>query len=528
MNALWLLLLPFTLPSAAPDTLVVCPSAFQGALKPWLAHRRQQGHRIEVLSNQATPRQLRLAIRDYAQGGQLKHIVLVGDAVPNPSNGPNGHNVCIPAFDQTARINVRWGSESEIATDNGYADLDDDQIPDVAIGRLTADSAYQLEQIVEKILTYERSSNLGRWRTQINLVAGVGGFNAVVDGLLQAASKKLITDCIPAAYPTSMTYASWRSPYCPDPRDFRRTTLRQLNNGSLIWAYIGHGQHLALDQVRTPSGNYPIFDADDVALLNCENGSPVAVFLSCHAGAFDQDDDCLAERMLVKTGGPVAIVCGSRVTMPYGMAVMAVCTLESWFQQSHKTLGEVFLEGKRNMIAPRQTGANCEFIDSFATSLGATEDDLAAERLEHVWMFNLLGDPLLRLRHPEMVTVNSPATVDAGHSLEITGRSSVEGKTTVELVCRRDRLTFRPSPRQVYDSSNKTLSTMNTVYREANNHVWVAHSFELTGGTFRQQIQVPLHVRGPCYVRVFVEGENSFAIGAENVYVRRQVSKQKK
>ena len=54
---------------------------------------------------------------------------------------------------------------------------------------------------------------------------------------------------LPADYRLSMTYGSWRSPYCPDPRRFHATTLERLNEGAWFWVYIGHGYPLGADRV---------------------------------------------------------------------------------------------------------------------------------------------------------------------------------------------------------------------------------------------------------------------------------------
>ena len=68
---------------------------------------------------------------------------------------------CVPAHYATAVVNVRFGSPPEIATDNWYADVDDDRLPDLAVGRLPCDSSAELASMVRKILEYERSVDFG-------------------------------------------------------------------------------------------------------------------------------------------------------------------------------------------------------------------------------------------------------------------------------------------------------------------------------------------------------------------------------
>ena len=144
-------------------------------------------------------------------------------------------------------MNVQYGSDPEIATDNWYADLDDDRVPELAVGRLPCDSAAELSCLVQRIIDYETSRDFGPWRRQVHFVAGLGGFGAMADAVLEAAAKSLIGDGIPSAYATTMTYGSWQSPYCPDPRQFQQVTIERFNEGSLFWVYMGHGELRAVD-----------------------------------------------------------------------------------------------------------------------------------------------------------------------------------------------------------------------------------------------------------------------------------------
>ena len=48
-----------------------------------------------------------------------------------------------------------------------------------------------------KILAYERSQEFGPWRQRVNLIAGVGGFSPILDTVIETATSKLLTSCIP-------------------------------------------------------------------------------------------------------------------------------------------------------------------------------------------------------------------------------------------------------------------------------------------------------------------------------------------
>ena len=512
----------------AADTVVVCPAAFRAALQPWVQHRQEQGHRFAFISNEQSPNAIRADIRKFAKSGGLRAIVLVGDADPRADTDEAIRAVSTPTFHAEAKVNVLWGSEPTIAADNWYADLDDDLLPDVSIGRLSADSPQELSAIVRKILAYEKQRPSGSWQRRVNFVAGVGGFGAVADNVIETATRKVLTEGIPASYETSMTYGSWRSPFCPDPRYFHQATVDRLNEGSLFWVYIGHGQRRVLDRVRTPSGMYHIFDTDDVEKIRCMNGSPIAIFLACYTGSFDDVQDCLGEEMLRAEDGPVAVLCGSRVTMPYAMAVMGNELMDQYFVKRRGTLGELVMHAKRQMVREvkeleQGTSTTRHLLDSIAAVISPAPQLLDAERREHVLMFNLLGDPLLRFDHPHEIAVATVVEAAAGSEIRVTGTSGVNGRCTVELICRRDRFKTRFVARPTYDPRDEALSDYTTVYAQANDRQWVTSSLESLSGAFETTLRIPDDAQGPCHVRVFVEGTEGFGLGATELYVRRAI-----
>lgn len=518
--------LPRAVPdTAVPDTVVVCPAGFHDALGPWMRHRSQQGHTLVLVSNAAGAEGIRRRIRDVAKSGRLRFVVLIGDAQPALDHDQALRARCVPVHHAKAEVNTLWGSEPQIATDNWYADLDGDKMPEIAIGRLTADTPEELRQIVAKILAYERSTDFGPWRRRLNFVAGLGGFGPLVDTLIESTTRFFLTVGVPPDYQLSMTHGSWRSPYCPDPRRFHETTLRRLNEGSWFWVYIGHGRHRSLDRVRVPGERYHILGANDVAKLDCRHGAPIALFLACYTGAFDAPSDCLAERMLREADGPVAIIAGSRVTMPYGMAVMAGGLMDECFRHRASTLGEAILGAKRKMMK-QPAGADHQraILDTIAAAVSPAPKKLAAERAEHVLLFNLIGDPLLRLRYPKRIALGVPPAVTAGEPFQVTGVCPVDGRGTLELVVRRDRLTFKPPSRSVYPKTSGALAEFQETYQRANDRRLKSVDVTVQGGRLATQLDVPEEADGQCHVRVFIQGAGDFAMGAANVTVRREPS----
>ena len=527
-----------------PDVAVVCPRSFQAALAPWIKHRQAQGHQIALVKTDQTAAQIREDLRLLAKRGSLKYVVLVGDADPAMHRNPALKALSVPAHYEEAKINVKWGSEPILPTDNWYADLDEDDLPDLALGRLTADSPEELSIIVQKIIAYEKSAGFGTWRRKVNFVAGVGGFGKLADAVLESSTRTLIAGGLPAAIDSSMTYASWQSPYCPHPRSFHDTTVARLNEGCLFWVYIGHGHYRTLDYMRGPEGAHRILTADDIAQLRCETGNPIAFFMACYTGAFDAPQDCIAEEMLRTPGGPVAIFSGSRVTMPYAMAVLGTELIQQCFTHRVETLGEAIMNAKRAMLAdPKQAAKHNDeqaddatnkspldpsqtrkTLDMLASIISPAPDELEAERREHVQMFNLFGDPLLRLRHGSTINLEVSADSNAGDLLQITGNSPVGGRCLIELVATRGQLTYEPAARSKYEASPMAIAAFNTDYQRANNRCWVKQEHQIEPGPFQVDLKIPTEAIGKGHVCVFIEGTQDYAQGASDLTIRRKAA----
>ncbi|MCA9263462.1 MAG: hypothetical protein KDA60_06415 [Planctomycetales bacterium] len=514
------------------DTIVVCPRAWRPALDTWLAHRTRQGHHIVIIDRWRSAIHLRTMIQRLAAEQPIRALVLAGDATAPDQTQPNQTqpnqtqpnqtrpvSESVPTFYAEAKVNIRWGSEGDIATDHPYADINNDHVPDIAVGRLPARSAAELQQLTEKVIAYESLQRNGGWRHRVNFVAGIGGFGPVTDTVIEFAAKRLITAEIPPTIDTSMTQASWRSPYCPNPADFRQVTMNTFNEGCLFWVYMGHGHRQELDRLKLPGvDDQCILDVADVERLNCPQGMPIVALLSCYSAAYDDVQDSLAEAMLRQRGGPVAVIGGSRVTMPYAMTILGTAMLDGVFEERLATVGDVLLFGKRALYSPQGTiPDNQRLLDSVARAMSPTRDNLVGERIEHLMLFNLLGDPLTRIEHPQSVAVRVPAEAMAGKPLVVHWKSELGGRCLVELVCRRDRLTFDPPLRTKFDDDVDALREMNETYFRANNRRWAAQTLEVVPGTYRTVLTVPTEATGPAYLRVAVHGANDYALGAAPV-----------
>ena len=532
------------------DTLAICTPQLKQTLNRWVEYRQSQGRKILLLDSRRFAKDNQTLIRQAVrQHPTIDHLVLVGDA----GDWRVKPTALLPTDFVLATVNVNFGSEFDIATDNTYGDLNDDGTPELAVGRIAATDAAELDQYIDRVIAYEGDQEINEnadekvaldqsWKRRINLVAGIGGFGQVTDTLIENTTRKIITDKIPGGFKTSMTQGSWRSPYCPDPRNFSDTAVERFNEGCMFWVYLGHGQRQRTDALRVPKHpdqvkrRFEILDGEAVKGLDCRHGSPIAIFLACYAGAIDSSQDCLAEQLMKQPAGPIAVVAGSRVTMPYAMSLLAMEMSDEYFHGQCTTVGRLLMQAKQKMAETTDTtDANAadpyrQMIETMGQTLSPLPKMLTQEKTEHLHLMNLLGDPLLRLQRPERVVIDSLAIQDDGVSEEraisVAGTSPFAGDLVAELVYRRDRFRTRPKRRRKFDPDEAALSAYQQQYDQAHALVCSDRSAPIAAGDFKMTLNVPAAVRGDCRVRLMLSGKDTddlarFAIGSIDVDVPR-------
>jgi hypothetical protein len=267
---------------------------------------------------------------------------------------------------------------------------------------------------------------------------------------------------------------------------------------------------------------------NDCDELRCTGNSPIALMLACYTAAFDAPRDCLAEELLRAPGGPVAVYGGTRVTMPYAMSVMGTSMMEEYFKRRPETLGEAILAAKRKTMEPIDENEplkhkNRLILDGVASLISPTPQSLDEERREHLQLFNLIGDPMLRLAHPAEVKLAAPREATAGQTIRVSGSIPIAGEGVLELICRRDMFKTEMPLRERFDPTDNGLAALHLVYEQANDRTWARWALDLPTGDFATDIALPPECRGPCHLRLLVADSNAHALGSANIYIKPQL-----
>ncbi|MEZ6137236.1 MAG: C25 family cysteine peptidase [Pirellulaceae bacterium] len=502
---------------------MVRPAAWAAALESWKQYRMGQGYEIAEVDAALGRDQIRAAIGELAaqSDGKLRFVLLAGDVSGFSSD------VDLPTFHYPSSAMVQFGGDPVIASDNAYADLDGDHIPELAIGRIPADSAEQLAECLGRSIAQEQQEDFSQWRRRVHVVAGVGGFGPVADSVIDLTTRRFLSDRVPGWSEMTMTQASLQSPYCPDPFRFSETCVARMNQGGMFWVYIGHGHVKTLDYLQAGDAILPIMNVEHVPQVDTVAHAPIAVFLACYTGAFDAREDSLAERLVLSKTGPIAAIAASRVSGPYGLAMLSDGLLESCFDRRTQTLGEVVLAAKRNLFDTEkfkrtESGVNqIAMINAIAHAMSPPDYDLSAERLEHVWQMNLLGDPLLRLSYPGEIEFESPTRVAPGQELTVRGVATVSGSLTLELALCRGQVHPGVSDQPVGFSTPAEREQYQQRYISANHSLIAQHSSQVAAGPFVVSVTVPDELsRGKYCIRLYQQGKNDWHVGYREIRIR--------
>jgi hypothetical protein len=580
-------------PSAAPQSMqpslplatviVVRPPAWSEALREWNAYRSQEYHIVEINSGRNADEQ-HIAILAAARSCQppATAVLLCGDymrELPQPppngnaETGPNSdrptatkrYEIITPGAILETSVKLGDATTPNLCTDATFGDLDHDGCPELAVGRLPAQSAEELQRMLRRSIDYEALPP-GPWNDSVHVTAGVGGFGFLADAAIETVTRRFLTEGIPDHFHLHMTYASCTSTYCPNPMQLRESYIDRINQGGLFWVYIGHGAVTQLDHFQVGQEWLPIGNASDAARFQSQTRPPIAILLACFTGAFDAKPDSFSESLLRQPSGPIAVISGSRVTMPYGLSQLASEMINGCFRDGIPTLGEVVLQAKRRIWEPDDLPANAAedagasssalkpgstpvlpTIDSSATAaktnsspppridirqryrkiitemalaLSPGEHDLLSERREHVRLMNLLGDPLLRIPYPNHLPLQSMTTVAPGQPMLLHGESPIGGNLRVELSLVRDRLPGDVSAVANYDGSSDQHQHMQRCYERSNQLVVASHDSSISPGPFQVEIDVPADLKGRCVVSAYVYGPSQWAVGSKRVVVR--------
>jgi len=375
----------------------------------------------------------------YENGPETSYVLLVGDHENVPGHEIIGHS--------------SHGATHVWHTDYPYACVEGgDLLPDLAIGRLPGDTEAQITTMVEKVMGYDRTPDMGDWYDDALVSGYFQDYEDGEDPLDGTAARMFMETAHRTADFLGGDFDFWGN---PDPLDAGYTVHTALNpeDDSYAtyhyqgWGYPGrdtppdpvptvwtdlwtsaaqatadittavnggvsvvfHRDHGSTDGWGDP----PFHNAQVNALTNGDM-LPVVFSINCQTGRYDDAaTDCYAETWMRKSdGGAVGVVAPPRNSQSgYNDALtLAICdgfwdaADDSWTSTAYPTSwrpSEVLNRAKVRVLA------------------GYGGDDLSQQAAN---MFNYFGEPemMLRTETPVALDATFPCMVFQGHSTDLT------------------------------------------------------------------------------------------------------------
>ncbi|MCC6805989.1 MAG: hypothetical protein IT381_01085 [Deltaproteobacteria bacterium] len=511
-----------TKPVATPavDFFIVSADALKASAEKWRDYRIQQGLRasyatVSQIAGDATNKTdvvdaIEKRIHEEATkdgAGKPFFVLLLGDADDKKKVG----TTLVP--DGTYK-----DTSGSVSTDNYYADLDDDDMPDLAIGRVAVTTNAEAEVVLSKTMSYESDYEAGEWNRKASVFASEAGFSPQIDQTIENLVFDIVED-LPYDYDFTMTYGKQTSPYVFIPEQFSDKVYERMNEGAMLVTYVGHGSTDAFTNLTWSGHSFDIFDTADLAKLNVQHRSPILSFIACLTGGFAKGES-LSERIVKQAGAPVAVLSSTEVSDPVPNAIFVRELGQAMLGEKKATLGEAFVRAKERMI--KQKDALRTKISTLA-SLMYTPTALAALETSHLHMYTLFGDPALKIGRPTgTLTLTVPASVTKGTNLAVSATVSglAAGDAVVTLEAKRSTLVGTPAAVPA-DGNASRNAVITANYALANNKRVVTQNVPHDGKTLGATLAVPAGTAvGDYVVKVYAKSGTTDAIASKAIKVQ--------
>jgi len=322
----------------------------------------------------------------------------------------------------------------------------------MAIGRLIVQTVDEAQQVIDKIVQYETNPEYGEWLKTITIVAddeytSTADYEIIHTDQAERLAENYVPDLLNVKKIYLINYPAVKTASITG-REKPAASLdlmQQINHGSLIINYIGHGNaelwahEKVLDNVR----DFSSFD----------NGRRMAMWVAatCEFALWDQPaEQSFAEKILSAANrGGVAMVSSAR---------LAFSTENAPF--NYRLYENLFAEYE-------QTGLTARVGDAVMLAKVGSADRKNNEK------YALFGDPAMRLcapRYRAVIDSMNPDSIQALSTMSISGHvtdagkplSDYEGKLLLRVLDTRKAYVYK-SPSGV--QSNTLHTTGNNIFR---------------------------------------------------------------
>jgi hypothetical protein len=406
--------------------LIIAPnqSDFVDVLQPYAEWKNQKGVKTVILTNFClypgidNAEKIRNMIKSYYDSDHIRWVLLAGDAeddlipiryvynpdvvvVPGNAEYSNFDAYYKPTDFYYAALDSNWNQDGDSNwgenPDNNANDIDEiNWIPDVYVGRLPADNAVELSNMVNKTLKYEMNPENGDWMNHMLLAAGVSSdtFDEHEDEarLSEYIWQNYVINEMNFTHLTQTTGSfTPATPPVPNQKgDLTHTNFVNAFNDSSVVFFAGHADPT---QFTDASVYGPFYTRDDASSSNNVNKPSLVYADACTTSPYDVQgsvgDNNIGENLINQpNAGAIGYIGGIRVTwyLPNDTE------LEKLNRGNAKLFFKEFFEEKEFQQGRALYDSKVSYMNSNYFKRGDTSMALEWQR-KNILAYNLLGDP---------------------------------------------------------------------------------------------------------------------------------------
>ena len=322
-------------------------------------------------------------------------VALVGDGSYDYKNNSGiSQGNWIPAFQDGDSTYDEWYTRV----------VGGDLFTDMAIGRLTVQTAAEADVVVDKIIAYDRAPEVGPWQSRVLLVSDDllnRDHPNNVESYFLFDSEKMAQDFLPKELDLIKLYIAQFPLEGQEKPRAREEFIRLFNKGSLNLIYLGHGTYDRL------SHEWMFFLSRDLDKLNNGGRLPLFFTAASQVGVFDDPVRIsIPEALLQKEdGGVIGMICATRIGYHHTNVQLANQFYWQMYhtEREHVPIGLALTEAKQ-LLLPKY-------------------DPSTPKEFRNIQRYSLFGDPATRLAMPRF-----QVQIDAADSLRALGEVAIAGQ----------------------------------------------------------------------------------------------------
>ena len=349
------------------DILVICTDRDEAAMDPYIQWKREKGYDVSVEVVATGTNVNSLVETAYAANNDLLYVQLVGDWADIKCNTLSSGSPMDP------QVGCVVGA---------------DEVPDITVGRFSAANPTDVTTQVNKVITFEKTPELGG--TWYQVATGIGSDQGPGD---DSEDDYEHLDVIFNDKLDPFTYENYNDIY--DPSGSISDVSAAINGGTSVLNYCGHGSPTSWGSTG--------FSNSNVASLSNGDMTPWIVSVACNNGDF-HTGTCFAEAWQRKQNGGSVMFLGASISQPWDPPMRG----QDYF-------ADMFIGGYDYTSHSGQSGIN---TTEGRTTLGAiifnglvlmTTESGGSSDWETAKTWNLFGDPSMQARSdvPALLTLSS-------------------------------------------------------------------------------------------------------------------------